>query len=690
MVYFNKIRDTLFLNNSNYLKFEMQRTIKGSHSDIHPQNKSSIIMQSQSPTSLLGVASYSSVYLTKIDRSLRENPKIQGKDNDRGRKKGSKGDSNIEFMFRRSTLYRLIHFSGKYFVLLLSYVVFSLLTAVYRVKTPYFAGKIVDAVTITKSEDQITLFIHDFLKNVLISIVFHFLSSLSEFFLRERIHLKLKRLAYASLVNKDTEYMEGKGTTKILATLDKDIQLVSKQATFITFVEIAKEVYTNSTRLLQLFEISFGMTMCLLITFPLFSVVIRRYSTYIKKSTIKIDKNAKECSKIFTQTVNNFNLIKSNSQEAEFISRFDAILDQSRELSTTRSLLDASLQVFNSFIQRLGEVFILMYGAKLLLSNEITPGNFSTFVMNCSAFANITKIFSEHMNSISKAGISCQRFFEFVDYKVKVHWNTGKVLEKIDGKISFEGVTFAYPTRPEVPVIKNASFEVEAKGSIGIVGPSGSGKSSFMKIISRVFDPTKGVVKIDGVNLKELNLKWFHEHVGYVNPDSVLFSGTLEENIAFGVKNYTHEDLMRCIKLANAKDIIKGFSKGLETRIGEKGMKLSSGQRQKILIARALLRKPKILIFDEATAMLDPKSEYQIQMTINKLIEEKECTVVIIGNKLSAVRKCDMILAVKNGEIVERGTHKELMSAHGFYKKMYENQFRAQNSYAAENSTDGV
>lgn len=649
--------------------------------ELTKQNKTLNGLGSSYPNSLLGAACSSQAYNFRVDRPIRKNPKSK-KEKSQGR---AKSDSHIEFMFRRSTLRRLIVFSGRYFILLITYVIFSLLTAIYRVKTPSFAGKLVDAVVVTKAEDRINLLIYRFLKSVFLSILFHFLSSLSQYFLRERIYLKLKRLAYESFVNKDTEYMEGKGATKILATLDKDISLVSKQATFITFVEIIKEIYTNTNQLVQLFEISFGMTMCLLITVPLFSVVIGRYSKYIKKSTIKIDKNAKACSELFTQTASNFNLIKSNSQELEFMRRFDNILEKSQRLSTTRSLLDASLKVFNSLIQRLGEVIILMYGANLLLNDGITPGNFSTFVMNSGAFHGITKIFSEHLNSVSKAGISCQRFFEFIDYKVKVQWNTGKVMDKIEGEISFENVTFAYPTRPDVPVIKNTSFEIKSKGSLGIVGPSGSGKSSFMKLIARVFDPTKGAVKIDGVNLNELNLKWFHEQVGYVNPDSVLFSGTLEENIAFGVKNYTHEDIMRCLKLANAKDIIKGFSSGLETRIGEKGMKLSSGQRQKILIARALLRKPKILIFDEATAMLDPKSEYQIQMTINKLIEEKQCTVVIIGNKLSAVRKCDMILAIKNGEIVERGTHKELINARGFYKKMYDNQLRAQNSHPNDN-----
>lgn len=626
--------------------------------------------------SALGIAAYAHPYTRKFERSIRAKSKNGVTPGASKSKKQTKSDLDLEFMFKASTFYRLVWFSGKYCLLLVLYIVFSFLTAIYRVKTPMFAGKIVDAVITPNAAETISALITDFLKYVALSTVFHFLSSMSQNFLRERIHLKLKRLAYESFINKDTEYMEGKGITKLLSTLDKDIQIVSKQATFITFVEIFKEVYTNLTRLVQLFEISFWMTMCLLITLPLFSIVIKKYSKYIKKTTFQIDKNGKLCSELFTQTASNFGLVKSYSQEPEFIKKFDSILQQSVELETVRSFLDASLGVLNNLIQRIGEVIILIYGARLLLNNEITPGKFSTFVMNCTAFANITKIFSGHVNSISKAGISCQRFFEFMDHKPKIQWSTGKVLDNLEGRLSFEEVTFAYPTRPDVPVIKGASFEIQAKGSLGIVGPSGSGKSSFLKLIARTFDPVKGAVKVDGVDIKDLHLKHLHEQIGYVSAESVIFSGTLEENIAFGVKNYTHEDLMKCIEMANAKDIVKSFRSGLETRIGERGMKLSSGQRQKILIARALLRKPKILIFDDATAMLDPKSEYQIQMTINKLIEEKTCTVVIISNKLAAVRNCDLILSVKDGQIVEKGSHQELIEAKGPYSKMCKKEIR--------------
>ena len=623
----------------------------------------------------LGVAGCSQIYHHKVNRTLRINfPSKEELELKLSHKK--KMDSHIDFMFKRSTLLRLLGFNGKLTILLIIYIIFSFLTAVYRVKTPMFAGKIVDAIVLGNAEDRIWDLITQFLRYVCISILFHLIGSLSQNFLRERIHLKLKRLAYESFLNKDIEYMENKGATKLLATLDKDIQLVSKQATFITFMDIFKELYTNFSRLYQLFEISFTLTMCLLITLPLFSIVIRKYSQFIKKSTIKIDKNNKASSALFTNAALNFNLIKINSQEGEFMSRFEQLLAKSGSLTTARSLLDAIHKSLNTLIQRMGEVIILIYGSKLLLSGEITPGKFSTFVMNSTAFANITKVFSEHMNNISKAGISCQRFFEFIDYKVKIQWNSGKILEKLEGKVEFENVTFAYPARPDFPVIKGANMTVESKGSIGIVGPSGSGKSSFIKLLARMFDPSKGSIKIDGVDLKDLNLKWFHENVGYVSPDAMLFSGTIEENIAFGCKNYTEEDMMECIKMANAKDMLKNFRSGLQTRIGEKAMRLSSGQRQKIAIARALLRKPKILIFDDATSMLDPKSEYQVQMTINRLIEEKKCTVVIIGNKLSAVRKCESIFAVKHGQIVDFGTHQELIDGKGLYRKMHDRQMR--------------
>lgn len=634
-------------------------------------------LENTDQTTDLGVAACSLTYHHKLNQSIRLHPMGHEKEKKEKEKKKHKSDSNIEFMFKKRTLIRLIKFSGKHTIFLICYIVFTFVSTVYRVKTPIFAGKIVDAIILENAEDVIEELIYDFLEFVVISIISHFLSTLSQNLLRETIYLKLKQASYESFVNKDIEYVEAKGAIKIFWTLEKDLQIVSKQATFITFMEIFSELYTNFVRLYQLFEISFGLTMCLVVTIPLFSVVIRKYSKYMKTTTLQIDKNTKESAHFFSQTASNFNVVKSNSQESEFISKFEHILKQSFALTTKRSLLEASHKVMNMLIQRIGEVIVLIYGAKLLMSNQITPGKFSTFVINCNALANITKVFSDHVNSISKAGLSCKRFFEFLDYKPKIEWNAGIILDKLEGYISFEGVKFAYPARPDFPVILNAQFEVRCKSSVAIVGHSGSGKSSFMKLLLRMYDPTEGAITIDGYNLKKLNLKWLHDHIGYVSPESVLLPGTLEEVLTFGVKNYKHEELLNCCKMTGAIDIVKKFRSGLMTKIGDKGMRLSSGERQKIFITRALLKKPKILIFDDATAMLDPQSELQVQKTIDKLIEEKQCTIVLIGNQLRSVKACETIITMKNGEIVEIGNHDFLMSQGGLYQKMYLSQRRS-------------
>lgn len=311
------------------------------------------------------------------------------------------------------------------------------------------------------------------------------------------------------------------------------------------------------------------------------------------------------------------------------------------------------------------------------MEGTLTIGELTMFTIYSKTFAGQTRNFSNFFMSLSNAGLEVSKVIDLLEYIPKVNATGGLKPEKFEGHVEFRNVTFCYPARPDVEVLKNISLTIQPGDVVAFVGQSGSGKSSTIGLLNRFYDPTKGELLIDGKDLKTLDLKWFHQNVGYVAQEPSLMSGSIEQNIAYGVKNYTPEQLKLAIEQANVKEIVENkdlFPKGLATEVGERGVKLSGGQKQRVAIARALIKDPKILIFDEATSALDSESEYQVQKAIDGLMREGKRTVVIIAHRLSTIINCNKIYVMKNGEIKEVGTHQELMAKGGVYKDLFERQ----------------
>ncbi len=252
------------------------------------------------------------------------------------------------------------------------------------------------------------------------------------------------------------------------------------------------------------------------------------------------------------------------------------------------------------------------------------------------------------------------------------------VYEKaVRGEITFRNVSFAYPIKSHVKVLKGISLDIKKGEHVAIVGGSGSGKSTIITLLQRLYDPTEGEILIDGKNLKEYNLRWLHSRMGLISQDPSLFSGSIEENVTYGVENYDKGELDQAITSAYMKAFVDDpnlFPEGLETNVGERGNRLSGGQKQRVAIARALMKKPDILILDEATSALDADSEYQIMRGLEDLLKNKTQTVIVIAHRLSTIMHCDTIVVCQNGEIVEKGTHMELIEVEDVYRNLVEKQ----------------
>jgi ATP-binding cassette subfamily B protein len=264
------------------------------------------------------------------------------------------------------------------------------------------------------------------------------------------------------------------------------------------------------------------------------------------------------------------------------------------------------------------------------------------------------------------------RIFEYLDMEPEIRNPSKPIIpEKATGSVRFDHVGFYY----EYPhfILKNVSFELKEGHSVAIVGPSGSGKSTIINLIPRLYDVSEGAVLFDGTDVRKLDLAFLRSQVGIVSQETYLFNGTIRENLLYAKEDATEEEMIEALKKANIYDFVAKQEKGMDTEVGNRGLKLSGGEKQRISIARVLLKNPTIFIFDEATSALDSISEQKIQEAINPIIESR--TSILIAHRLSTILAADEILVVRDGEIVERGKHKDLVHAGGTYQELYETQF---------------
>merc|ERR1719502_810939 len=270
-----------------------------------------------------------------------------------------------------------------------------------------------------------------------------------------------------------------------------------------------------------------------------------------------------------------------------------------------------------------------------------------------------------------QAGHAAKRVFTVVDRESKINYQDpqGLLPKEVKGKIMLQDVHFTYPSRPDTKVMDGYNLTVDAGTTVALVGASGSGKSTAIQLVERFYDPESGSVTLDGVNLKDLNVKWLREQIGLVGQEPVLFSGSIADNIARGMPNATQAQIEMAAKSANAHDFIMEFEKGYETDVGEKGGQLSGGQKQRVAIARAIIKDPKILLLDEATSALDRTSERVVQEALDSLMTKTRRTTIVVAHRLSTIRNADKIAVVDAGRIVEEGTYDDLVSLGGkFYQ----------------------
>jgi ATP-binding cassette, subfamily B, bacterial len=321
-----------------------------------------------------------------------------------------------------------------------------------------------------------------------------------------------------------------------------------------------------------------------------------------------------------------------------------------------------------------GTVIVAWFGGRAALQGTLPVEDLVAFVLYLGLFYQPLRLLARTSEGFQEARTGAQRVCEVLDVQPDVVDPPGGVDPgRVRGKVLFESVDFEY--EPDLPVLKNVSFEMKPGQTLALVGPTGAGKSTIVSLIPRFYDPTRGRVLIDGIDVSKMRLASVRRNVSMVLQDTFLFAGTVKENLRFGNERASDEEIVAAAKTANAHGFIEALPQGYDTRVGERGVKLSGGQKQRLSIARAVLKNAPILIFDEATSSVDTETEEEIQEALQELMQER--TAIVIAHRLSTVRHADLIAVLEGGGIVELGTHEHLMRCKGLYRKLYDRQFGA-------------
>lgn len=477
---------------------------------------------------------------------------------------------------------------------------------------------------------------------------------------------------YIKIQTLDMEYFSsakiGELMTKVI-TDPNNINSVIKE-TFNMIPEVFKVVICFGLAL----SIDWKLTLGILIVAPVLITIVKKYSKKLKRSGKKRQEAMGLINSKLQESLSGIRVIKAFAMEKEEIRDFRIKNTKLKRIAIQTAKYNARSSAVSEALNYIMIAGLLLAGGyRVLRGHDFTPGAFITIMGAISSMYTPIRRAITRFNEISVDIPSVGRVFEILEEEPKIIDNENKILfQYFSDNITFENVDFKYKDSDE-KILKNINFTVKKGETMAFVGNSGGGKSTLVNLIPRFFDVSNGAIKIDGVNIKDYDVKSLRKNIGIVPQETFLFSGTILQNIKYGKRDATFEEIEEAAKKANAHEFIKKLEDGYNTEIGERGVKLSGGQKQRIAIARAILENPQILILDEATSALDNESEKLVQDALEKLMENK--TTFVIAHRLTTIENSDKIVVLQQGEIKETGTHAELLEKNGLYKSLYNKNF---------------
>ena len=583
------------------------------------------------------------------------------------KKSGStSGKGNLRFLLSYIYPYKWIFAIG----------LFSLaISALSFMAIPWLVGELIDNIDVSKTEFirvRKQLILAAFLL-LIIQAVFSFLRVYTFTYVMENGLSGLRQDLYQKILQSKVEFFDQSRVGALMSRLTSDVVTV-QDAFSIDLAEFLRQTITIIVGTILLFNISWRLTLTMSISLPLFILLAFMFGRFIRKIARKKQDHLASSNVIAEESFSNIRVVKAFNQEDSERIRYGKTINDVVRIAIKGGLYRGSFISF-ILIGLIGVIFLLLFqGVELAFQEKIGKGDLVEFMFytvfiggSIAGMGNLVTKFQKIMGSTER----------IVDLLKENDSHVGLKADSLmlNGAITFSDVSFSYPTRNKLPILKDITLHVNSGETVALVGHSGAGKSTIFQLLLQYYQPNAGSIYFDEFQVGDYHPKVTREHISVVPQEVVLFGGSIRENIAYGKQNASLEEVEDAARKANALEFINTFPEGLNTVVGERGIKLSGGQRQRVAIARAILKDPAILLLDEATSSLDAESEKLIQAALEGLMEGR--TTLIIAHRLSTIRNADRILVMNNGEIIESGNHDELIqNDDGLYKHLLKLQYQ--------------
>ena len=585
---------------------------------------------------------------------------------------------------RKGTLKRVWRYMEKQTAPLIASIIFVIITTLLGLVGPYLIGVIIDEYIIPKDLTG-TLSLLLVLAIVYLCIA---LFTWLQTFMIIRVSLQTIRDLRQDLFNKfqslSLRFFDKHSHGDLMSRVTNDIESLNN-ALNQSVIQIFSTVLMATGVTIAMFSLNWILAIVSLLIIPLMIFTTKKIIKYSSRFFKKRQRDLGELNGFVEESISGNDVITLFGKEETIFNQFSETNERLRHSAMSADMVSGFVGPTNNFINNLGLGFIIGVGALMAVQEMTTVGVIAAFVTYSRQFYRPINQLSSLFNMFQSAIAGAERVFEVMDETPDiVNYKDAKSVGSFKGDVTFSNVDFGYEKGK--PILKNIDFKVKAGEKIALVGPTGSGKTTIINLLMRFYDVTSGEIKIDGRNLKDYKVRDLRKRMGIVLQDTYLFSGDIMENIRYGRLGASDEEVITAAKMASAHQFIKHLPNGYETQITSGGENLSQGQRQLLAISRVILADTDLLILDEATSSIDTRTEIQIQRGLNQLTKGR--TSFVIAHRLKTIENADKILVIRQGQLLEIGTHKELLANKGFYNNMYESQFGQKLSFETQEMCD--